>query len=85
MLLGSLTHNTIVWSRRWLAVPQLRSYGMLRLVRDVFHISGFLDVNAQGHIVQIGLNQAAPLAPALVGALQELLAPNSMVVNLDKI
>jgi len=46
---------------------------------------GFLDVNAQGHIVQIGLNQAAPLAPALVGALQELLAPNSMVVNLDKI
>jgi hypothetical protein len=85
MLSGSLTHNTIVWARRWLAVPQLRSYGMLRLVRDVFHISGFLDVNAQGHIVQIGLNQAAPLASALVGALQELLAPNSMVVNLDKI
>ncbi len=58
---------------------------MLRLVRDIFHISGFLDVNAQGHIVQIGLNQAAPLAPALAGALQELLAPNAMVVHLDKI
>ncbi len=59
-LLGSLTHNTIIWARRWLAAPQLRSYGMLRLVRDVFHISGFLGVDARGQIVQIGLNRAAP-------------------------
>ncbi len=85
MLLGSLTHNTIVWARRWLAAPQLRSYGMLRMVRDIFHISGFLGVDALGQVVQIGLNQAAPLAPVLVDSLRELLAPNSMVVNLDKI
>jgi hypothetical protein len=73
MLLGSLTQNTIVWARHWLAAPQLRSYGMLRMVRDVFHISGFLGVDAQGQIVQIGLNPAAPLAPVLVDSLQELL------------
>jgi hypothetical protein len=54
MLLGSLAHNTIVWIRRWLAAPQLRSSGMVRLVRDVFHSSGFLGVDAQGQIVQIG-------------------------------
>jgi len=99
MQLGSLTHNTIVWARRWLAAPQLRSYGMLRMVRDIFHISGFLGVDVQGHIVQIGLNPAAPLASVLVDSLQELLAhahvaihldnpslaPESMVANLHKI
>jgi len=42
MLLGSLAHNVIVWARRWLASPTLQHYGMVRMVRDVFHISGFL-------------------------------------------
>ncbi len=58
---------------------------MLRMTRDVFHISGFLGVDALGQIVHIGLNQAAPLASVLADSLRELLAPNSMVVNLDKI
>ena len=84
MLLGSLAHNTIAWSRRWLAAPQLRSYGMLRMVRDIFHISGFLGVDARGHIVQIGLNPAAPLASVLVASLQELLTPAHMAIHLDK-
>ncbi len=85
MRLRSLTHNTIVWARRWLAVPQLRAYGMLRMVRDIFHISGFLGVDARGQIVQIGLNPAAPLAPVLVDSLQELLAPLHMAIHLDKL
>ncbi len=83
MLLGSLAHNTTVWARHWLAIPQLRSYGMLRMVRDIFHISGFLGVDVQGHIVQIGLNPAAPLASVLVASLQELLASSHMAVHLD--
>jgi hypothetical protein len=83
MLLGSLAHNTIVWARRWLAVPQLRSYGMLRMTRDIFHISGFLGIDALGQIVQIGLNPTAPLASVLVNSLQELLVPTHMVVHLD--
>ncbi len=83
MLLGSLTHNTIVWARRWLAAPQLRSYGMVRMVRDIFHISGFLGVDVQGRIVQIGLNPAAPLASVLVASLQELLTPAHMAIHLD--
>ena len=32
---------------------------MLRMVRDVFHISGFLLIDALGQVVQIVLNQAA--------------------------
>ena len=83
MLLGSLAHNTIVWARRWLAAPQLRSYGMLRMVRDIFHISGYLAIDAEGYIVQIGLNPAAPLASVLVASLQELLAPAHIAIHLD--
>jgi hypothetical protein len=84
MLLGTLVHNVVVWAQRWLAAPKLRRYGMLRMVRDVFHISGFLVLDAAGQIIQIVLNQAAPLAPALVDSLRVLLAPTLVAVNLGK-
>ncbi len=85
MLLGSLAHNVVIWARRWLtqtaAPTKLRRYGILRMVRDVFHVSGFLVFDALGQIVQIVLNQAAPLAPILVDALRVLLAPTHVAVN----
>lgn len=84
MLLGSLAHNVIVWARRWLASPALRRYGTLRMVRDVFHMSGFLLTDAFGQVVQIVLNQAAPLAPALVLPLRNLLAGAQVAVNLGQ-
>src|SRR5260221_7091743 len=84
MLLGSLAHNVIVWARHWLASPTLQHYGMLRMVRDVFHISGFLLTDALGQVVQIVLNQAAPLAPALVDPLCALLARTHVAVNLGQ-
>jgi hypothetical protein len=84
MLLGSLAHNVSIWARDWLAVPTLHRYGMLRMVRDVLHISGFLVFDAAGQISQLVLNQAAPLAPALVHSLRSLLAPTHVVVNLGQ-
>jgi hypothetical protein len=84
LLLGTLAHNVIVWARHWLASPALSHYGMLRMVRDVFHISGFLLTDACGQVVQIVLNQAAPLAPALVDPLRQLLAGAHMAVNLGQ-
>jgi hypothetical protein len=84
MLLGSLAHNVILWTRRWLASPALQPYGMLRMVRDVFHISGFLLLDAFGQVVQLVLNQAAPLAPALVDPLGLLLARTHVAVNLGQ-
>ena len=84
ILLGSLAHNVIIWARRWMASPALRQYGMLRMVRDVFHISGFLETNALGQVVQLVLNQAAPLAPALVDPLCVLLARSHVAVNLGQ-
>src|SRR5216683_4812482 len=84
ILLGSLAHNVIIWARRWLASPALQHYGMLRMVRDVFHISGFLLTDALGQVVQIVLNQAAPLAPALVDPLGALLARTHVAINLGQ-
>lgn len=86
MLLGSLAHNVIVWARRWLraSTSQLPHYGILRMVRDVFHISGFLLFDPTGHLVQIGLNQDALLAHALLTSFRELLAPMHLVISLDK-
>lgn len=85
MLLGSLAHNVVIWARGWLtqtpAPSKLRRYGILRMVRDVFHVSGFLLFDALGQIVQIVLNQAAPLAPILVESLRVLLAPTHVAVN----
>ena len=84
MLLGALAHNVIVWARRWLAAPKLTHYGILRMVRDVFHLSGFLVRDASGSILQIVLNRAAPLAPFLCESLAALLASAHVAVCLGK-
>jgi len=54
------------------------------VVRDVFHISGFLVFDALGQISQIVLNRSAPLAPALVAALLELLTPGHVAISLGE-
>jgi len=84
MLLGSLAHNVIVWARHWLASPRVQHYGMVRMVRDVFHISGFLLTNACGQVTQVVLNQTAPLASALVHPLRKLLLCAQVAVNLGQ-
>jgi len=84
VLLGSLAHNVVVWARSWLTVPQVRHLGILRMVRDVFHVSGFLCFDASGSLVEIVLNQGSRLAHVLIHSLQELLTPLSIVVNLGE-
>ena len=83
-LLGSLAHNVVVWARQWLAVPQVQQCGILRMVRDVFHISGLLCLDACGSVVALVLNQDARLAHVLIPSLRELLAPLQIVVNLGE-
>ncbi len=76
VLLGSLAHNVVGWTQRWLAASasRLQQYGLMRMVRDVFHVSGFLLIDASCRIRQIVLNQDVPLAPVLLGSLRVLLA-----------
>ncbi len=84
VLLGSLAHNVVVWARRWLSSQKIQHYGILRMVRDVFHISGLLRFDALTQVVEIVLNQDARLARSLIRPLRELLTPLHIVVNLGQ-
>jgi hypothetical protein len=86
MLLNVLAHNVLIWARGWLAtaLPQIKRYGVLRLVRDVWHISGFVERDGHGHLTRIVLNQLAPVARGLGIALQQLLAPTQVVIILGQ-
>jgi hypothetical protein len=83
VLLGALAHNVIVWARRWLAPhePKVRRYGTKRMVRDLFHLSGFLVHNARGRLVEVVLNQRAPLVRGIARSLDVLLRPSRVAVN----
>jgi hypothetical protein len=84
VLLGSLAHNVVVWARRWLSSQKLQHYGILRMVRDVFHVSGLLRFDASGSVVEIVLNQEACLARSFIHPLRELLTPLHIVVTLGE-
>jgi hypothetical protein len=87
LALGTLAHNVLVWARAWLAphAPTLARYGLLRLVRDVWHISGLLVFDpTTGRLRRLVLNVAAPRAEALVRALRVLLAPAQVAVTLGE-
>lgn len=75
MLLGTLAHNLVVWCKRWLVAeaPKLKRCGVLRLVRDLFTMSGRVEVGEAYTIRRITLNKAAPLARHCLKALQSLL------------
>jgi hypothetical protein len=87
VLLAQLAYNLITWTRNRLAhqVSQLRQFGVLRMVRDVFHIPGSIMFNDKGHILQITLNQAHCLAALVKEALQPFLARDGTLLNLGQI
>jgi len=87
LALGTLAHNVLVWARRWLVphVPAVAHYGLQRLVRDVFHVSGLLLFDPTTRQVRgLVLNVAAPLAADLCTALRALLAPAHVAVTLGE-
>jgi hypothetical protein len=87
VLLAQLASNLIFWIRNRMAqhVPFWRNYGLLRLVRDAFHIPGFIELDAQGYILQITLSEAHGLALRYLKAISPALACNDLSLNLDKI
>lgn len=61
--LAERAHNCLVWTAHQLGLP-FSEYGMLRLVRDVLHVDGYLIIQ-QGQPCEIGFNRHHPLAYAL--------------------
>ena len=82
VLLGGLAHNVLMWARRWLSSddPKLARYGVLRLVRDVLHVSGLIELDATNKVSSIVLNHAAPLARRFADAFRALLQPHQVIL-----
>ena len=87
ILLGQLAYNFISWIRHDLATvhPAWQRLGMLRMVRDAFHISGQVLLDGQGHIQHITLNKAHPLAQSFMDALLCYLTRDETSLNLGEI
>lgn len=87
VLLAQLAYNLITWTRTVLAdaVPSFQHFGPLRMVRDVFHITGRIQLDAQGRILQISLNEDHCLALPFAQAMSSLLARDDMSLILGQI
>lgn len=87
LLLGQLAYNLTAWTRNGLAacLAKIQQFGMLRMVRDAFHISGTIVFDPHGHIIQISLNQAHNLAASFIAAFASFLARDGTAANLRQI
>jgi hypothetical protein len=70
--LAERAHNLLIWTAQRLGFP-MNQYGMLKLVRDVFQVNGYLLI-ANEQPLEIGLNRHHPLAYALCDGFNKLLA-----------
>ncbi|MFN8482685.1 MAG: transposase [Anaerolineae bacterium] len=84
LLLVGLAHNTLVWLREWLAEgwAACRDLGLLRLVRDVLTVPGYVTLDATGRLLAIHFNALDPCASSFVQAWQPLLRPHAIDVGL---
>ena len=83
-LLGTLAHNILVWAREWLSAsePRLKQYGIMRLLRDVLCVSGFIEADDHGEAKGVVLNRGSTLARLLAGSLRELLREQAVAISL---
>jgi len=86
-LLEALAHNILVWARHWLTplCPKVAQFGMLRLVRDAFHINGLIVLGQASHVAKIVLNQIDPLARELHTGFAHLFAQEQVAISLGEI
>lgn len=87
VLLAQLASNLIAWMRHKMTqhVPSWRQFGRLRMVRDVFHITAIVKLDAQGRILTISLNKAHEYAAKFLAGIAPALAGNDLTLNLRQI
>ncbi len=87
VLLAQLAYNITVWVRAELAKhkPDLQHYGMLRMIRDAFSITGKLHFDASGRLVQVVLNKSHSLAATFHKTWLTLFAHNDLSLILGEI
>jgi len=86
-LLEALAHNILVWARHWLTplCTTVAQFGMLRLVRDAFHMNGLIVLCQVSQVTKIVLNQADPLARELQAGFAHLFAREQVAITLGEI
>lgn len=85
VLLSALAHNAVVWAREWLSeVAKIKRQGVLRMVRDVFQVCGFVEMGAKNAIKRIVLNGAASWARRCANPLRALLKQAHVRVSLGE-
>lgn len=84
--LNAFAHNLIVWFRDWLAeyCRTIWRLGILRMIRDVFHMNAFVLLDEFHSIIEITLTQFDPFAVEISDALRRLLLPAHVDVNLGE-
>lgn len=87
VLLAQLAYNLIAWVRNALAsqAHPFAHWGMLRMVRDAFHIPGWVKLDAHRHIKSVGLNHTHPLSRIFVKAFSPFLARDGTLLILGQI
>lgn len=83
VLLAQLAYTLISWTRLLISAADehLSRFGILRFVRDLFHIPGRIELDAQGHVLRITLRSSQPHAWAVAHAL----AGDDLSLILDEI
>lgn len=79
-LLAQLAHNVVIWTRNDLAQAdeRLQKFGIQRTVRDALQIPGRVQVNGQGQVELVMLNENHPLAAAFQTASSNWQNPNHL-------
>jgi len=87
LLLAQLAYNVAVWVRNRLAQysSTIASFGMLRLIRDAFSISGKVQFDETGNVNLIVLNQSHQLAKAFQVTWRFCFPRNDLPLILGKI
>jgi hypothetical protein len=89
--LTALAHNVTIWSRAWLAelsttaAKKVARLGVMRLIRDVFRVSGRICLDYTGRVEKIVLNRADPMGRAVAEALASLLDCEHVSVRLGEL
>jgi hypothetical protein len=87
ILLAQLAYNMTTWVRLELAKhkSEIAHFGMLRMIRDVFSISGKLQFDEKGKLVSIVLNKAHTLAKIFSETWQSAFARDDLLIILGEI
>ena len=87
VLLSQMASNLITWTRNEMArhVSSWQAFGSLRMVRDLFQISGKIQLDAQGRILTITLNRNHVHAVKFLAGIAPILSSDDLVLNLRQI